>query len=186
MSMHLGNIRKMKTALEGEEVQYGMVLNNNREKGEVISLNEHVGEKIYIEFQHQINCVVTGEKIKKAFGEGMSYDAFMNSPMAVGSIIRPELSRIHAGIALRDEEWERRNHLQPHYVYLSKTSGVKVGVTRSTQVPFRWIDQGAVEAMIIAETPYRQAAGLIEVALKDYVADKTSWQKMLKNDLNDL
>jgi hypothetical protein len=59
-------------------------------------------------------------------------------------------------------------------------------VTRSTQVPYRWIDQGAVEAMIIAETPYRQAAGLIEVALKDYVADKTSWQKMLKNDLNDL
>ncbi len=184
--MHLGNLRKMKTALEGEEVQYGMVLNNNLEKGEVISLNEHVGKTIYIEFQHQINCTVTGEKIKKTFGEGMSYDAFMNSPMAVESIIRPELSRIHEGIALRDEEWERRNHLQPHYVYLSKTSGVKVGVTRSTQVPTRWIDQGAVEAMIIAETPYRQAAGLIEVALKDYVADKTSWQKMLKNDLNDL
>ena len=184
--MYLGNLRKMKTALEGEEVQYGMVLNNNLESGEIISLNEHIGKTIYLEYQHQINCVVTGEKIKKAFGEGMSYDAFMNSPMAVESIIRPELSRIHEGIALRDEEWERRNHLQPHYVYLSKTSGVKVGVTRSTQVPYRWIDQGAVEAMIIAETPYRQAAGLIEVALKDYVADKTSWQKMLKNDLNDL
>ncbi len=49
--------------------------------------------------------------------------------------------------------------LTPHYVYLSKTSGLKVGVTRATQIPTRWIDQGAVEAVIIAETPYRGAAG---------------------------
>jgi hypothetical protein len=184
--MYIGNLRKMKSALNGHDVQYDLVLYNNLEKGEQIPLNQFVGKPIYIEFQHQINCVATGEKIKKAYGEGMSYDAFMNSPMAVESIIRPELSRIHEGIALRDEEWERKHHLQPHYVYLSKTSGVKVGVTRTTQIPTRWIDQGAVEAMIIAETPYRQAAGLIEVALKDYISDKTSWQKMLKNEMNDL
>ncbi len=184
--MKLGNLRKMKASLDGKDVQYELMLYNNLEKGDSIKLNELIGQPIYIEFQHQINCVVTGEKIKKAYGEGMSYDAFMNSPMAVESIIRPELSRIHEGIALRDEEWERAHHLQPHFVYLSKTSGVKVGVTRTTQIPTRWIDQGAVEAMIIAETPYRQAAGLIEVALKDYISDKTSWQKMLKNEMNDL
>lgn len=173
----------MKSTLGEDQVQYEFVLFDNLVKGDLIPMNELVGKKIVIEYQHQINCVVTGEKIKKAYGEGMSYDAYMNSPMAVESILRPELSQIHEGIALRDEEWEREHHLKPHYVYLSKTAGIKVGVTRNTQVPTRWIDQGAVEALIIAETPYRQAAGLIEVALKDFISDKTNWRKMLTNEI---
>jgi len=106
----------------------------------------------------------------------------MTSPYAVESIIRPELSMAHLGIALRDLEWETQHDVQPHIVYLSKTSGIKVGVTRKTQVPTRWIDQGAHEAIVLAETPYRQAAGLIEVALKDHMDDKTNWRMMLKNE----
>jgi hypothetical protein len=124
---------------------------------------------------------VTGKKIKKTFGDGMSYEAFANSPWAVESIIRPELSRIHEGIALRDKAWEEEHHNQPHIVYLSLTSGIKVGVTRTTQVPYRWIDQGAVQAILFAEVPYRQLAGLIEVEMKGHVADKTNWRGMLKN-----
>jgi len=183
----IGNIRKMRASLDANQnVNYTFITYNNLEKGAETPLNDFIGKDIALRFQHQINCTVTGEKINKTFGDGMSYDAFMNSPMAVPSIIRPELSQIHEGIALRDEEWERKHHLTPHCVYLSKTSGVKVGVTRKTQIPTRWIDQGAVEAMVIAETPYRQAAGLIEVALKKYISDKTSWQRMLKNDLSDL
>lgn len=183
---YIGNIRKMKGVLNAEdEVQYALPLYNNLEKGEEVSLNQLIGKEISLRFTHTINCVATGKKIKKVFGEGLSYDAFMNSPLATPSIIRPELSRIHEGIALRDEEWERKHHLQPHNVYLSKTAGIKVGVTRTTQVPTRWIDQGAVEAVRIAETPYRQAAGLIEVALKEFMADKTNWQRMLKNELSD-
>ena len=115
----------------------------------------------------------------------MSYDAFKSSPLAVESIIRPELSRIHEGVALRDYDWEMAHHMQPHVVYLSKTAGIKVGVTRETQIPYRWIDQGAVEALILAKTPYRQAAGLIEVALKKHISDKTNWRKMLQNNLSD-
>jgi len=99
------------------------------------------------------------------------------------SIVRPELSRIHEGIALRDAAWEEEYHNKPHYVYLSRTSGVKVGVTRQTNKITRWIDQGAVEGIIIAETPYRQLSGLIEVALKEHCADKTAWQAMLKNEI---
>lgn len=173
----------MRSQLIDGSVQYEFVLFDLLEPGVLIPMNELVGKKVIIEYQHQINCVVTGEKIKKAYGEGMSYDAYMNSPMAVESILRPELSRIHEGIALRDEDWEREHHLQPHYVYLSKTAGIKVGVTRNTQVPTRWIDQGAIEALLIAETPYRQAAGLIEVSLKDFISDKTNWRKMLTNEI---
>lgn len=172
----------MKATLDNE-VQYGMRLYDILEPSEPIPFNEVVGKELRIQFLHEIHCVVTGKKIKKAFGEGMSYDAFMNSPQASPSIIRPELSRIHEGIALRDFEWEMKNHMTPHTVYLAQTAGTKVGVTRNTQIPTRWLDQGAVQAIRLAQTPYRQAAGLIEVALKDYISDKTSWQKMLKGEL---
>ena len=179
-----GNIRKMRTSLE-DEVEYSLPLYNNLQKNHNVPMNQFIGSTVNISFKGLINCVVTGRKINKTYGEGMSYDAWKNSPMAVESIIRPELSRIHEGIALRDEKWERENHLQPHYVYLTKTGGIKVGVTRATNLPYRWIDQGAVEGLVIAETPYRQAAGLIEIALKQYISDKTNWRKMLTNDLVD-
>ncbi|MFT5980649.1 MAG: hypothetical protein ACI898_001422 [Flavobacteriales bacterium] len=179
-----GNIRKMRTELK-EGAQYYLNLFDNLKPGEETNMNQLVGKDVKISFHGQINCTVSGKKIKKIFGDGMSYDAFMSSPMAVPSIIRPELSRIHEGIALRDAEWEEKHHNQPHYVYLSKTSGVKVGVTRPTNIPFRWIDQGAIEAIIIAETPYRQLAGLIEVELKAHMADKTNWRWMLQNRMDE-
>ncbi len=178
---YTGNIRKMRTELS-EEVQYTLPLYDLIEPQEMISMNQFIGQEISLQFENEINCVITGKRIKKAYGDGMSYDAFITSPMASPSIIRPELSRIHEGIALRDKEWEEKHHLTPHLVYLSLTSEVKVGVTRETNIPYRWIDQGAVEAIILAEVPYRQLAGAIEVALKDYRSDKTNWRKMLKNE----
>lgn len=178
-----GNIRKMRTELN-DEAQYFLNLYNNLTPGEETAMNALLGKEVKISFHGQINCTVSGKSIKKTFGDGMSYEAFISSPMAVPSIIRPELSRIHEGIALRDAEWEEKHHNQPHYVYLSKTSGVKVGVTRTTNVPHRWIDQGASEAILLAETPYRQLAGLIEVELKSHMADKTNWRWMLQNRID--
>ncbi|MFN3917971.1 MAG: DUF2797 domain-containing protein [Flavobacteriales bacterium] len=180
---YTGNIRKMK-GVNNEQVNYFLRLYDVLEPAHEIALNQLIGQQIKLTFENEIHCVVTGKKIKKPYGEGMSYDAFISSPLAVESILRPELSRIHEGIALRDEAWELEHHLKPHFVYLSLTSGLKVGVTRTTQVPTRWIDQGATEAIVLAETPYRQAAGLIEVSLKQYLADKTNWQAMLKGDVS--
>ncbi len=178
-----GNLRKMSTELHNE-VHYSLPLFENTEFSNYVNLNDLIGRTINISYSGIINCVVTGKRIKKAYGEGMSYDAFKSSPLAVESIIRPELSKIHEGVALRDYEWEMKHHMQPHVVYLSKTAGIKVGVTRDTQIPYRWIDQGAVEALVIAETPYRQAAGHIEITLKNYISDKTNWRKMLQNELS--
>ncbi|MFM1931466.1 MAG: hypothetical protein RL226_769 [Bacteroidota bacterium] len=177
----VGNIRKMKTALEGENAQYTLPLHDILAAGETVFMNPLVGEKIRLSFDGEIHCVVTGKKIKKTFGEGMSFDAWRTHPSAAESIVRPELSRIHEGIALRDFDWENEHHNQPHFVYLSNTSDIKVGVTRTINVPSRWIDQGASEAIVVAETPYRQLAGLMEVALKSHMADKTNWRGMLTN-----
>ena len=100
--------------------------------------------------------------------------------------MRPELSKAHLGIEDRDLAYEKAVQLKPHIVYLANSSNVKVGVTRKTQVPTRWIDQGAHEAIEIVEVPNRYLAGITEVALKNHVADKTNWRKMLKNDVDDV
>ncbi|MGB0428320.1 MAG: DUF2797 domain-containing protein, partial [Flavobacteriales bacterium] len=178
-----GNLRKLEAKLDQNKVEYRLRLYDVLEKQEQsIDLNACVGKDIRIGFTNQIHCVATGKKIKKAYGEGFSWEAFESSPMADPSIMKPELSTAHLGIARRDLEWEIRNHVTPHFVYLSYTSGFKVGVTRATQIPTRWIDQGAVLALKLAKTPHRADAGNIEVALKDFVADKTNWRKMLTND----
>ena len=107
----------------------------------------------------------------------------MSSAAAGDWIMKPELSTAHLDIEDRDLEYEKKVQLQPHIVYLALSSEVKVGVTRKTQVPTRWIDQGAVQALPIVEVPNRYLAGITELALKEHYADKTNWQKMLKNEI---
>src|SRR5690606_32085347 len=113
------------------------------------------------------------------------HDALPIFPQAADWITKPELSTAHLDQEDRDLEYEKKVQLKPHIVYLANSSNVKVGVTRKTQVPTRWIDQGAHEAIEIVEVPNRYLAGITEVALKDHVADKTNWRKMLKNDVDD-
>jgi hypothetical protein len=168
-----GNLSKMAVELHNP-VSYILRLENE------LTMNEALGHRVSISFDGQINCVNCGRKIKKAFGQGFCYPCFMNAPQNAACIIRPELCEAHLGKG-RDPEWEARHHYQEHIVYLALTSTVKVGVTRSTQVPTRWIDQGAWKAIPVARVPYRQLAGKIEVALKESFTDKTSWQKMLKD-----
>lgn len=175
-----GNIRKLKSEkTAGDRVAYHWAACDILDPMPTQPLEGGIGGEISIEHTGKIHCTVTGKSIRKTYGDGMSFDAFQSSPLAVESIIHPELSRIHEGIALRDKEWEEAHHNQPHVVYLSHTGGVKVGVTRTTQIPTRWIDQGATGAVLLAETPYRQLAGLIEVAMKEHFADKTQWRTML-------
>ena len=147
-------------------------------------MNDLLGQKVRINFEGRINCVVCGKLIKKAFGQGMCYPDFINSPHNSECILRPELCEGHEGKG-RDPEWEQANHVQPHYVYLALTSGVKVGVTRHANTPDRWMNQGAWQVIRLADTPYRQLAGEIEVFLKDFVTDKTNWQRMLKNQMKE-
>ena len=172
---YLGNLFKMRTELESP-VQYFLKINN-----EEIRMNDLIGKEIVIEYQHIINCVKCGRETIKSFAQGYCYPCFKTSPETDPGILRPELDQSHLGIS-RDMEWAKENSLVDHYVYLANSSGLKVGVTRATQVPTRWIDQGAWQAIKLAQTPHRNLAGQIEVALKEYFADKTNWRKMLKNE----
>jgi hypothetical protein len=172
------NLQKMRVKAESP-ISYFFYINNSE-----ISVNQFIGKKIRIEWQNEIHCVSCGNKTNKSFAQGFCYPCFMSVPEAAPCILRPELCEAHKGIA-RDTEWSEKNCLTDHYVYLSITSGVKVGVTRSSQIPTRWIDQGAVHAIKLARTPNRYIAGIIETSLKKYVSDKTSWQRMLKNEYDE-
>jgi hypothetical protein len=144
-------------------------------------MNELVGSTISLTFQNEIYCIECGDKIKKSF-QGFCWSCFSTSPENAECILRPELCQAHEGKG-RNIEWEKEHHLQEHVVYLALSSEIKVGVTRSTQVPTRWIDQGASSVIRLAEVPYRYLAGAIEVEFKKHFTDKTNWQKMLKGEL---
>ena len=173
-----GILQKMKVDLQ-DEVKYTLQL-----EGEEISMNDYINKAILLEWNGDIFCSSCSKKVKKTFGDGFCYQCFSTAPEATECTIRPELCRAHLGEG-RDVEWEQRNHNQPHIVYLAASDKVKVGVTRITQVPTRWIDQGASSAIRIAETPNRYEAGKLEVALKAFFSDKTNWQRMLKNEVDD-
>jgi hypothetical protein len=149
-----------------------------------IDMNELIGSKISFHYTGKIKCFC-GDIKTKVYRNNFCYDCFWTKPEAGESIFRPELSKAHLGIEDRDLAWEVMHHVQPHYVYLAISSGLKVGVTRAVNIPFRWIDQGAIKAIKLARTPNRYNAGQIEVALKEFIDDKTNWQRMLKNQIED-
>ncbi len=172
-----GVLTKMQTE-NGSPIQYYLVFEND-----FLHMNQLLDKKVSINFlRYQcLNCSLQ----KKIYRQGYCYDCFFEIPQAADWVISPEKSKAHLNIAERDLEFEKRAQLQPHVVYLANSSSVKVGVTRKSQIPTRWIDQGAHEAIEIVEVPNRYLAGITEVALKDHVSDKTNWRSMLKNDVKD-
>lgn len=172
-----GNLRKMHSSLSETNVAYELPVGK-----ELIALKPFLSKDISLHYTGTINCIHCGRLTKKSYAQGYCYQCFSTLPQTDAGILRPEKDLSYLGIS-RDMEWSEKNSLIPHYVYLSLTDKVKVGVTRHTQVPTRWIDQGATQAIILAKTPNRHIAGVIEVYLKQYFADKTSWQQMLSQQL---
>lgn len=170
-----GVLTKMETEY-GNPIQYYLVF-----ESDFLNVNQLLDKNIAISFVG-FQCLNCGKK-KKIFRQGFCYDCFYSSAAVGDWIMKPELSTAHLGIADRDLAFEEKVQLQPHIVYLALSSEIKVGVTRKTQVPTRWIDQGANEAIAIVEVPNRYLAGITEVALKNHYADKTNWRKMLTNDI---
>ncbi|MCK7537545.1 MAG: DUF2797 domain-containing protein [Marinilabiliales bacterium] len=150
---------------------------------EKIHLNKVIGKPVKLTYLGSIHCIKCGRKTTKSFQQGYCYPCFMTAPETSECILNPELCRAHEGIS-RDMEWSKDHCLQDHFVYLAISSGLKVGVTRKSQIPTRWIDQGAVKAIRIAQTPNRFLAGQIEVDLKKYFDDKTNWRNMLTNKID--
>ncbi|MEQ5792520.1 DUF2797 domain-containing protein [Muricauda sp. NFXS6] len=175
--LYEGVLKKMRTEI-GNPIQYFLVFKND-----FINMNQSLNKELKIDFI-KYQCLNCGED-RPIYRQGFCKSCFFETPLAGDWIMKPELSTAHLDKEDRDLEFEKKMQLQPHIVYLANSSSIKVGVTRKSQVPTRWIDQGAHEAIEIVEVPNRYLAGITEVALKEFVSDKTSWRKMLQNDIKD-
>jgi len=149
-----------------------------------IPITPRVGQVVTLRFLRTITCIECGRKIKKTYNQGYCYPCFRDLPENSICGVRPERCEHEHGTE-RDREFFRTHCDIDHFVYLSLTSGVKVGVTRHRNIPARWIDQGAVRGLLIARTPQRKLAGEIEVALAAHMPDKTNWRKMLAGQIDD-
>lgn len=172
----LGILRKMKAAL-ADPVQYKLPLTE-----QFVDLNLLIGKTIKLVFTGNIYCVHCNRSIKKSFNQGYCYPCFTSLAQCDMCIMKPETCHYDAGTC-REPKWGEDFCFQPHFVYLANSSGIKVGITRQTQIPTRWIDQGAIQALPVFKVQSRLISGLVEVIIAQHVSDKTSWQKMLKNQV---
>lgn len=171
----VGHLQKMTASLVGREVHYSLPLGD-----ETIDVNALVGRGIRMTFSGQIACRHCGRATRKSFNQGYCYPCFRKLAACDLCIVSPERCHYDQGTC-REPEWGLQHCMQPHVVYVANSSGLKVGITRRSQVPTRWIDQGAQAAMPLLEVSSRYLAGLVEVAAKAHVADRTDWRAMLKD-----
>jgi len=173
-----GNLQKMRSNLDSEthQVSYQLPIGD-----ELLPLGDLIGKPLRLEHTGEIYCQNCCKKTKKSFSQGYCFPCMKKLAACDMCIMKPETCH-HAQGTCREPEWGEANCMIPHYVYLANTSGLKVGITRHTQIPTRWIDQGATQALPIFKVTTRLMSGLVEVALAEFIADKTNWRAMLKGD----
>jgi len=160
--------------INNDVVDYQMVLGEQR-----VAMTPLLGQKINLKFAGEIHCVACDRRIKKAYSGGFCFPCSQTLAQCDLCVMKPETCHYDAGTC-REPEWGETFCMQDHIVYLANSSGIKVGITRISQVPTRWIDQGASQALPIFRVKSRYQSGLVEVIFKAHVSDRTDWRKMLK------
>ena len=167
---------KKLVSIHTSPVNYSLPLDD-----ELVPLNSLIGSRLRLEHHGSILCHNCGKPSPKSYSQGYCYPCFKKLPQCDLCMVSPERCHFDAGTC-RDDTFAESFCMQPHIVYLANSSGLKVGITRSGQIPTRWIDQGAVQGLPMLETQSRKIAGLAEVIFKAHVNDKTQWQRMLKSE----
>jgi hypothetical protein len=175
-----GHLSKMHIELKNNQACYSLVLDDNQ-----YELSKYINKdsaNIIIEFLNNVNCIYCHKQIKKSFNQGYCFPCFRKLARCDSCIMSPENCHYHLGTC-REPEWGLTHCMQEHIVYLANSSGVKVGITRANQIPTRWLDQGAVQALIIARVASRHQAGLLEMLCKQHYKDRTNWRAMLQPNI---
>ncbi|MEM8768708.1 MAG: DUF2797 domain-containing protein [Pseudomonadota bacterium] len=154
-------------------------------EGPDVSLNEHLGAGLEIRATGTVVCRHCAAVGRRSFGGGYCYDCFTTLARCDLCVMSPDRCHYHQGTC-REPDWGEAFCMQPHLVYLANSSGAKVGITRAGRAAGRWLDQGAIQGLVILEADSRRAAGLAEVAIAQLLPDRTDWRKMLRSDVPDL
>ncbi|HEY5715798.1 MAG TPA: DUF2797 domain-containing protein [Psychromonas sp.] len=172
-----GTIKKMRATLDDNRlVHYQLPLGDH-----LLAMNPLIGTAITLTYTGKIICSNCGKSTKKSYSQGYCFVCMRKLASCDMCIMKPETCHFAQGTC-REPEWGVKNCFIPHYVYLANTSGIKVGITRHTQLLTRWIDQGATQGLAILQVSSRQISGFIEVELARMIADKTNWRTMLKGN----
>lgn len=170
------NLDKMSTSLIDGLAHYQIQTGE-----ELVEMNALIGKPLKIHYLKEINCTHCQKKTNKSYSGGYCYVCSIKLAQCDMCILKPELCHFEAG-SCREPEWGKTHCMVDHYVYLANSSGLKVGITRATQLPTRWIDQGAVSGLPVLKVSTRYQSGVFEALLKEELNDKTDWRKMLKGD----
>ena len=166
----------MSAQLGEPTVQYAFRLGNTE-----VPVNPLIGTHVRLEYLGAIHCSHCGRKTKTSFSQGYCYPCMTKLAQCDLCIMSPERCHYDAGTC-RDPSWGETFCMTDHVVYLANSSGIKVGITRATQLPTRWLDQGASQALPIMRVATRQQSGFVEDLFRSQVADKTNWRALLKGD----
>ena len=179
-----GRLRKMGTE-HAAQVSYELKLADGEGGLQSLALNPLLGKVLSLEFGGNIHCIHCERKTNKSFSQGYCYPCFKKLAQCDTCIVKPETCHYHLGTC-REPAWGEEHCFKDHTVYLASTTGLKVGITRETNMPTRWMDQGAIAALPLLKVNNRLASGLVETTLGQTIKDKTAWQRMLKNEVEDL
>lgn len=157
-------------------IHYQLLLGSER-----VVVNDWLGKKLCLKWVDKIHCVKCTRLIPKSYQEGYCFPCVQKLAACDLCIVKPERCHFHLGTC-REPQWGQAHCMIPHYVYLANASGIKVGITRTTQLPTRWIDQGAIAALLLFEVTTRRISGLVEVKIAEHISDKTNWRRMLSGE----
>ena len=185
-----GTLRKMRAevteptatdAMDSSDVQYHVVLADSDDPKIRYTqhLNPFLGGYVELNWSGLIRCQHCNRKSRKSYGQGYCYPCFTRLAQCDTCMMAPERCHFHLGTC-REPVWAEQVCFQPHLVYLSNTSGLKVGITRATQLPVRWLDQGASQAIVLAGVSNRRLSGEVEDKIRQQMSDKTNWRQLLK------
>ena len=179
-----GRLRKMGTQ-HTTPVSYELKLADGEGGFQSLALNPLLGKVLSLEFSGNIHCIHCERKTNKSFSQGYCYPCFKKLAQCDTCIMKPETCHYHLGTC-REPAWGEAHCFKDHLVYLASTTGLKVGITRENNWATRWMDQGAIAALPLLKVNNRLASGLVETTLGQTIKDKTAWQRMLKNDVEEL
>ena len=171
-----GSLSKMAVSLADPVVQYSFRLDDTR-----VPVNPLIGKPLRLQYLGAIHCSHCGKRTKSSYSQGYCYPCMTKLAQCDMCIMAPERCHYDAGTC-RDPSWGEQFCMTDHVVYLANSSGIKVGITRATQLPTRWLDQGASQALPILRVATRQQSGLVEDLLRSQVPDRTNWRALLKGD----
>lgn len=176
---HIGQVEKL-IARNDDPVSYSMPLGTAQ-----VPLAPLFGKPIGLRYTGKITCVNCGRNSNKSFNQGYCYQCFQKLAQCDSCIIAPERCHYEAGTC-REPIWGDHFCMQDHIVYFANSSGLKVGITRASQLPTRWIDQGATQGLPVLRLRSRQQAGFCEAMFREHVTDRTNWRSMLSGNQEEI